>query len=244
MKRRTHFTLIELLVVIAIIAILAAMLLPALSAARKRARSSNCLNNLKQIGLAVTLYANDYDDAICPSYLDGYGDAWKNTWASLLGGVYQNNGSFPDDPPYGVDLRTHFRCPEESSRGFQYQSNYAANMYCMGSQAQSNANYRHFYRLGGLNSPDGTRLIMDNIKTNSYALTYAYQVSGRHGTETRTPGTSVTEPSSNGIVNILMGDGHAASLTFQEFNPAGGNTANALLCVDGGDQSLGPCRQL
>jgi len=70
-----HFTLVELLVVVAIIAVLASLLMPALSMARERARQTQCLANLKMIGLATALYADDES---------GYTPSWGMSGPSSL----------------------------------------------------------------------------------------------------------------------------------------------------------------
>ena len=90
MNPKRGFTLIELLVVIAIIAILAALLLPALSQAKDKGRRTTCISNLRQVNLAIRLYAEDFSDAlpVLPNpnpYPNGIGAYYKQLVKGYLG---------------------------------------------------------------------------------------------------------------------------------------------------------------
>lgn len=108
-KNRSGFTLIELLVVMAIIAILAAMLLPALGRAQQRAWATACLGNVKQIGVASRMYADDNSDALPRSAHQGA------SWVATL-------------QPYcgGTNL---WRCPRDGNKTRHYS--YALNDYLL-----------------------------------------------------------------------------------------------------------------
>ena len=77
-RRGPAFTLVELLVVIAIIAILAAMLLPALSRSKEKAWQINCVSNLKQLGYAIHMFADDHDDRLPGPIWQGVYDAYND----------------------------------------------------------------------------------------------------------------------------------------------------------------------
>src|SRR5882762_9207931 len=94
--KRDGFTLIELLVVIAIIAILAAMLLPALAKAKEKGRQVYCVNNAKQLALAVNLYTGDFAELFPPNPDDGNSTPYYN-WCPGQAGI-GNSAEFNPDP--------------------------------------------------------------------------------------------------------------------------------------------------
>ncbi|MEM9418606.1 MAG: DUF1559 domain-containing protein [Planctomycetota bacterium] len=109
---RRAFTLIELLVVISIIALLIGILLPALGAARSSARDMQCLSNLRQIGIGLYGYAQDYKDVLPISYFDGSGTAADQTdWVVQIAS-YMNNDAVSNYGEGGQDLPSPaFQCP-------------------------------------------------------------------------------------------------------------------------------------
>ena len=113
--QRRGFTLIELLEVIAIIAILASLLLPALAKAKGMAHKSSCLNNHKQLGLAVQLYSGDNEDWLNPiqeRLASGVESSWRPYLITYLGARWDRKKQM-----FLGGSKPVYDCPTENAKG-------------------------------------------------------------------------------------------------------------------------------
>jgi len=227
----TAFTLIELLVVIAIIAILAAMLLPALAKAKEKANTTACLNNVKQIGLAATMYGDDNDDHLPFAwwYNAGSDDANTNNFHALLTPYIKKSafqaGATTEDSEFAKNV---FRCPTRMTEPLDnpaipppspYTKNPWRISYAMNQNTVLVNTSPKTAKFSSVQRPTETFLVGDvsydlnhpGLSTFNYYAIYGgkpvYMAGYKHG-----------KAQPGGAMDMTMMDGHAQSRTLQRTN--------------------------
>jgi prepilin-type N-terminal cleavage/methylation domain-containing protein len=207
-RSKTAFTLVELLVVIAIIALLAALLLPVLSSAKGRAQRTQCLGNLRQIGLAVHLYAGDNGDTLPNTgrfTYKSYRDAVKNYL-----GLTQ-----PDSPQDTV-----FACPADTfyfnegtlalvSHGQHEETNYYFSSYAFDGLNLIGTNYPNYQYNGLLPGIGGKKLGSVPTPANTASVFEGMAIWPYSWHQPKSP-ISTNVPLFNDAPNVMnFADGHA-----------------------------------
>jgi prepilin-type N-terminal cleavage/methylation domain-containing protein len=154
---RTHnaFTLIELLVVIAIIAVLASIIFPVFQKAREESRRDSCASNMRQLGVAVTLYTSDYDEHFPSQIANDGGDAIMGAW--IYYDLFENGFDVTKGSLYAyVKSKGVYTCPDDvmaDKNGLSYSIN-----ACVAAKEPLLGGYMAGDQLSKIQSPSGMML--------------------------------------------------------------------------------------